>query len=164
MILLTNNLPQARADGFQHRIPFHQHGWVFLLTRYFIRLDIIDVRVPYVHGQTVRGLPLKRDFTYHKKVKPILYSKMYSPIHYNKLFEFAFQPTERYATGQIEIIGPLHYCGVIMGAMASQRTSRIIVYSTVYSGTDEKTIKARRRWPLFGEFTGKRWIPRTNGQ
>ena len=25
-------------------------------------------------------------------------------------------------------------------------------------------IKARRHWPLCGEFTGDRWIPRTNGQ
>ena len=25
-------------------------------------------------------------------------------------------------------------------------------------------IKAPRHWPLCGEFTGSRWIPRTNGQ
>ena len=27
-----------------------------------------------------------------------------------------------------------------------------------------KNIKAPRHWPLCGEFTGDRWIPRTNGQ
>ena len=32
----------------------------------------------------------------------------------------------------------LHYCGVIMGAMASQITSLTIVYSTVYSGADQR--------------------------
>ena len=31
-----------------------------------------------------------------------------------------------------------HYCGVIMGAMASQVTSLTIVYSTVHSGADQR--------------------------
>ena len=35
-----------------------------------------------------------------------------------------------------------------MAAMASQITSLAIVYSTIYSGTDQ------RLWPLLGEFTG----------
>ena len=52
-----------------------------------------------------------------------------------------------------------HYSDVIVGAMVSQKTSLAIVYSTVYSGTDEKKIKASRHWPLCGEFTGDRWIP-----
>ena len=56
----------------------------------------------------------------------------------------------------------LHYNGVKMGAMASQITSLTIVYSTDYSG--KENIKAPRHWPLCGEFTGERWIPRTNGQ
>ena len=45
-----------------------------------------------------------------------------------------------------------------------QITSLTIVYSTVYSGADHKNIKAPRHWPLCREFTGERWIPRTNGQ
>ena len=53
-----------------------------------------------------------------------------------------------------------HYCDVIKGAMASQNTSLTIVYSIVNSGN----IKAPRHCPLCGEFTGDRWIPRTNGQ
>ena len=52
---------------------------------------------------------------------------------------------------------------VIMGAMASQITNLPIVYSTVYSGTKEN-INARRHWPLWGEFTCDRWIPRTKGR
>ena len=28
----------------------------------------------------------------------------------------------------------------------------------------KEIIKALRHWPLCGEFTGDRWIPRTNGQ
>ena len=31
-----------------------------------------------------------------------------------------------------------HYCDVIMGAMASETTSLTIVYSTVFSGTDQR--------------------------
>ena len=51
-----------------------------------------------------------------------------------------------------------------MGTMASQITSLSIVYSIVYSDADQKKIKATRHWPLCGEFTGDRGIPRTNGQ
>ena len=44
-------------------------------------------------------------------------------------------------------------------------TSLTIVYSTVHSGADQRNIKAPRHWPLWGEqFTGDRWILRTNGQ
>ena len=35
-------------------------------------------------------------------------------------------------------LNQLHYDGVIMGAMASQITSLTIVYSTVYSGADQR--------------------------
>ena len=53
---------------------------------------------------------------------------------------------------------------VIMGTMASQITSLTRVCSNVYSGADQRNIKAPRHWPLWGENTGDRWIPRTNGQ
>ena len=57
-----------------------------------------------------------------------------------------------------------HYDDVIMTTMASQITSLTIVYLIVYSGTDQINIKAPHHWPLCGEFTGDRWIPRTKGQ
>ena len=53
---------------------------------------------------------------------------------------------------------------VIMCVIASQITSLTIVYSTVYSDADQRNIKAPRHWPLCGEFTVDRWIPRTKGQ
>ena len=56
------------------------------------------------------------------------------------------------------------YDDVVMGLKAYLITSLTIVYSIVYSGADHKNIKAPRKWPLCGEFTGDRWIPRTNGQ
>ena len=43
--------------------------------------------------------------------------------------------------GEYEI---LHYSDVIMGVMASQITSLTVVYSTVYSGADQRNIKAPR--------------------
>ena len=51
-----------------------------------------------------------------------------------------------------------------MSTMASQITSLTIVYSTIYSVSDKENLKAPRLWPLWGEFTGDRWIPRTKGQ
>ena len=50
-----------------------------------------------------------------------------------------------------------------MGTMASQ-ISLTIVYSTVYGAQINDNIKAPGHWPLWGEFTGDRWIPHTKGQ
>ena len=63
-----------------------------------------------------------------------------------------------------EVRRKYHYCDVIMSAVASKITSLAIVYTTVYSGTDKKTIKVPRHWPSWGDFTGDRWIPHTKGQ
>ena len=52
-----------------------------------------------------------------------------------------------------------HYKHVMMSAMASQFTSLMIIYSTVYWGTYQRKIKSLRHWPLCGELTGDRWIP-----
>ena len=57
-----------------------------------------------------------------------------------------------------------HYNDVIMGTIASPITSLTIVYSTFVQMQIKENIKAPRHWPLCGEFTGDRWIPRTNGQ
>ena len=40
----------------------------------------------------------------------------------------------------------------------------VLHFSTVYSGADQRNIKVQRHWPLWGEFTGDRWIPHTKGQ
>ena len=53
---------------------------------------------------------------------------------------------------------------VIMNAMASRIPSLTIVYSTFIQAQAKENIKASRHWPLCGEFTGDRWIPRTKGQ
>ena len=58
----------------------------------------------------------------------------------------------------------IHYNDVIMGAIASEITSLTNVYSIVIQTQIKENIKAPRHWPSCGEFTGHRWIPRTNGQ
>ena len=57
----------------------------------------------------------------------------------------------------------LHYSDVIMSAMASQFTCVSVVFSTFCADVEEN-IKAPRHLPLWGEFTGDQWIPRTKGQ
>ena len=51
-----------------------------------------------------------------------------------------------------------------MSVIASQITSLTIVYSTDYSVADKKNHQSSASLALCGEFTGDRWIPRTNGQ
>ena len=58
---------------------------------------------------------------------------------------------------RIETVAFVHYSDVIMGAMASQITSLTIVYSTVYSGGDQRKhqssaslafVRGSHRWPV----------------
>ena len=58
----------------------------------------------------------------------------------------------------------IHYNGVTMGAIASQITSLIIVYSTVYLSPSQRKHQSSASLALCGEFTGDRSIPRSNGQ
>ena len=58
----------------------------------------------------------------------------------------------------------MHYNDIIMSAMSSQITSLTIVYSTVYSGADEKTPKLRVTGLCEREFSGDPWIPFTKDQ
>ena len=55
------------------------------------------------------------------------------------------------------------YVCTIMNAMAHQITGVSIVYS-VCSSADQGNLIALRHWPLWGEFTGDRWIARTKGR
>ena len=78
-----------------------------------------------------------------------------------------WQPPEEYkcvhtsrlhSTGTLNIIRHNLYSDVIMGAMASQITSLTIVYSTVYSGADQRKhqssaslafVRGIHRWPVY---------------
>ena len=56
------------------------------------------------------------------------------------------------------------YNDVIIGAMASQITSLTIVYSSIYSGADQRKHQSSASLASVRESTGHRWIPRTYGQ
>ena len=57
-----------------------------------------------------------------------------------------------------------HYNDAIMGVIASQiPASRLFTQPFIQTQIKEN-IKALLHWPLCGDFTGDRWIPRTNGQ
>ena len=51
-----------------------------------------------------------------------------------------------------------------MGAIASQITSLTFFIQPFIQTQIEENIKDPPDWPLCGEFTGDRWIPRTNGR
>ena len=52
-----------------------------------------------------------------------------------------------------------HYDDAIMGAMASQSQPQPFIRAQ-----NKENIKTPGHWPLCGEFTGDRWIPRSKGQ
>ena len=51
-----------------------------------------------------------------------------------------------------------------MGAMVSQITSFTIVYSAVYSGTDQRKHQSSASLAFVQGINRDRWIPRTDGQ
>ena len=57
-----------------------------------------------------------------------------------------------------------HYIDVIMGTIASQITSLTIVYSTVYSGADQRKHQSSASLAFVRGIHRDRWIPRTKGQ
>ena len=57
-----------------------------------------------------------------------------------------------------------HYSDVMKGAMASQTPASWLFTEPFIQAQVKENIRAPRHWPLWGEFTGDRWIPRTNGQ
>ena len=57
-----------------------------------------------------------------------------------------------------------HYSDVIMTTMASQITSLTIVYSAVYSDSDQRKHQSSASLAFVWGFHRDRWIPRTKGQ
>ena len=51
-----------------------------------------------------------------------------------------------------------------MGAMASQSPASPLFTQPLIVAQIKENLKTLRHWPMCGEFTGGRWIPRKNGQ
>ena len=60
--------------------------------------------------------------------------------------------------------GRLHNSDAIMSTMASQITSLTIFTQPLIQAQIKENTEAPRHWPLWGEFIGDRWVPRTKGQ
>ena len=58
----------------------------------------------------------------------------------------------------------IHYCGVIMGAIASLITSLTSVYSTIHSGGDQRKHQSSTSLAFVQGIHRDRWIPRINSQ
>ena len=58
----------------------------------------------------------------------------------------------------------IHYNDVIMTTMASQITSLMVVYSTVYSDADQRKHQSSASLAFVWGIHRDRWIPRTKGQ
>ena len=82
-------------------------------------------------------------------------------------FKFYQRPHLLKNSSQIRSLGAWrsnHNGDVMMGAMISQiPASRLFTQPLIQAQIKENT-QAPRHWPLSGEFTGDRWIPRINGQ
>ena len=81
-------------------------------------------------------------------------------ILYNNFRSYRFKISVDSPMGQW---GKIHYDDVAMIVMASQITSRWIVCFTLFKLTSKKTSKVRDTSPLWGKFTGDRWIFLTKG-
>ena len=85
--------------------------------------------------------------------------RLWSTLHktLSKLHKFISQ---RYPIPQPKVITMTSYW-VRWGFKSP--ASRLFTQSFIHTQIKEN-VKAPRYWPLCGEFTGDRWIPRTNGQ
>ena len=63
-----------------------------------------------------------------------------------------------------DIIMVIHYNDVIMTTIASQITSPMVVYSTVYSDPDQRKHQSSASLAFVWGIHRDRWIPRTKGQ
>ena len=108
-------------------------------------LMLWSVRPRYQHWQITDSGPYHRHYRYrdwsYKRDSTACIYHVDSPLEYN------------------------HYNDVIMGEIASQITSLTIVFSSAYSEADQRKHQSSALLAFVcGEFTGDRWIPRTNGQ
>ena len=96
-------------------------------------------------------------------------SRHYILVHYDGiLLKGPYLPCLRMAdrtllAGYPWLQGCHHYSDVIMSTMAFHIPSLMIVYSTVYSGRDQRKHQSSASLALVSGFPGDRWIPCTKG-
>ena len=137
---------------FQVKVQFTGDlAWIFQSSIFFrgVVYDAKRTRSQTWIGHMTKCLNLLKSF-YCTKYKEKYYSNKYDKCdiqpNYTHLFWYESQWRHN---------GPI---------MASQITSLIIVYATVYSAADERKHQSSASLAFCGEFTSDRWVPRTNGQ
>ena len=65
---------------------------------------------------------------------------------------------------EVVMIFRQHYSDIIMSVMVSNSPASPLFTQLFIQVHIKKDIKALHHWPLWGEFTGDWWIPRTKGQ
>ena len=85
-------------------------------------------------------------------------------INYPLLGETGGFPPHRANIRSFDASSGVHYIDVIMTTRASQITSLTVVYSTVYSDTDQSKHQSSASLAFVWGIHRDRWIPRTKGQ
>ena len=91
----------------------------------------------------------------------VLCAQLVVPVVFGAVQEILFAPFVGSSFWQIY---SKHYYDVIMTTMASQVTSPMVVYSTVYSDADQRKHQSSASLAFVWGIHWDRWIPRTNGQ
>ena len=76
------------------------------------------------------------------------------------MYTWTKQPAKYISTEK----GKVHYDDVTTSLLASQITSLTTVYSTVYSGADQRKLQSSASLAILRGIHRDRWIPRTKGQ
>ena len=94
--------------------------------------------------------------------KPVSLTRLFKASKHNALRQ-ACPSRWQVATRRI-LVTDIHYDDVIMGAIASQITSLTVVYSIVYSDSDQRKHQSSTSLAFVWGIHRDRWIPRTKGQ
>ena len=86
------------------------------------------------------------------------------PVHMASLGHNKLKYLDVFVLCGVVVISPIHYTDVIMTTIASQITSLMVVYSTVYSDADQSKHQSSASLAFVWGIHRDRWIPRTKGQ
>ena len=137
---------------------WRHHVWGF--PPIYIIFSFLPAQVTGVHLWALRDLPL------HTKCLFILYVEALRNITVTLTQSASQSFTNQYSLIVIKMKqgNSEHYIDAIMTTMASQITSLTIVYSTVYSGADQRKHQSSASLAFVRGIHQDWWIPRTKGQ
>ena len=121
---------------------------------------VIEYRFMMIYYWQINELTyLRRKFCF----QTCLFQVLFCVEMYFTVLELPFCNRD-YDISQIFKFESTHYYDVIMTTIASQITSLTVVYSTVYSDTDQRKYQSSASLAFVWGIHRDRWIPRTKGQ